>query len=55
MTCETCKHYRPVNETEGACRRFPPQVSAPNYSQFPSVKPDWDCGEFELKPKAKRK
>lgn len=47
MTCENCKHYRPSDAKEGHCRRYPPQLSAPNYSQFPSVKAEWDCGEFK--------
>ena len=47
MTCADCKHYSRNNEKEGDCRRYPPQLAAVNYSQFPGVKADWNCGEFQ--------
>jgi hypothetical protein len=46
-TCENCKHYHSTNPNEGACRRFPPQAAAPNYFQFPGVRADMNCGEFQ--------
>jgi hypothetical protein len=53
MACEKCIHFS-KNESgdDGFCKRFPPQLSAPNYSQFPAVKPEWKCGEY--KPKKAR-
>jgi hypothetical protein len=44
--CDTCAYYVKATETEGVCRRFPPQLSAPNYSQWPAVRGELWCGEF---------
>lgn len=44
--CKRCKHYHVADDTQGFCRRYPPVVPAMNYSQFPSVKAEWNCGEF---------
>jgi hypothetical protein len=44
--CDGCKHYHSDSTEQGFCRRFPPQVPAMNYAQFPPVKAEWNCGEF---------
>ncbi len=58
MTCETCKWAH----TETAylkCRRFPPQhdfsIPYPNKPGFyPTVKPDYFCGEYSTTMEEKR-
>jgi len=52
-TCKQCQHFSKSGEDSGACRRFPPQLPAPNYSQFPPTKPEWTCGEYKAAVKKK--
>jgi len=50
MTCAQCKH-RSQMDGRLVCKRFPP-VPVSNvrtrHAQFPVVRGDWDCSEFEL-------
>lgn len=40
--CANCRHYDPINDGVGLCRRFPPQTT----EKWPKVRSyDW-CGEF---------
>ena len=55
MTCETCKFYQSGDDKQGHCRRYPPQVAAPNYFQFPGVKAEFSCGEHQPQPKKPKK
>jgi hypothetical protein len=37
-----------TSETTGMCRRYPPQMVAPNQSSYPPVKLDgWACDEWK--------
>jgi len=40
ITCAECKW-----RVESHCRRYPPQLLKPLDGAFPSITPDWWCGE----------
>jgi hypothetical protein len=44
--CDKCRYYHASDDTQGFCRRFPPYIPVLNHSQFPSVRAEWNCGEF---------
>ena len=44
ITCAECKW-----RVESHCRRYPPQLLRPLDGAFPSIKPDWWCGEAAAK------
>ncbi len=63
ITCETCRHYAPLDPTQGTCRESPPivqiimtqttRVSPPSpqtISAWPSTQPDNWCGRYAVKP-----
>ena len=46
--CAECRFFKRFNDTEGQCRRFPPQkVEGHEYGWWPYIATtDW-CGEYE--------
>ncbi len=56
--CRSCRHYMPLDipgqpgkadETQGACRRFPPAcyaVQGGSQSSFPIIRAEFWCGEY---------
>jgi len=44
ITCAECKW-----RVESHCRRYPPQLLRPLDGAFPSITPDWWCGEAAAK------
>jgi len=54
--CAACRFFRAIDESGGACRRFPPAVTRIDEKgvqvQFPITRADMWCGEFA--PAARR-
>jgi hypothetical protein len=49
MRCDECRYFFPF-EDKGACRRKPPVLINTVQTGFPTVLPDWFCGEYQPKP-----
>ena len=59
LTCGSCKHYTPLNETEGNCRRWPLEVKFVGRKSQPPFDPEFvslypqsrhemgACGEYK--------
>lgn len=45
MACQTCINYRP----NGTCHRYPPGLLANQTRIWPTVDPDDECGEYDLR------
>jgi hypothetical protein len=58
-SCSTCRYGGEVtvkindkdivDEKQRVCRRFPPQMTAPNSAGFPVLPSHWVCGEHKPK------
>ncbi|MEN9885424.1 MAG: hypothetical protein RL758_2 [Pseudomonadota bacterium] len=53
MTCQTCQYFLPQTDTQGLCRRNPPQVflrpDESTISLFPFMMFEGWCGEHKEK------
>lgn len=52
-SCKACEFFREVtqedspNLLEGECRRYPPIFPGIDWSEFPQVLGEYECGEFK--------